>query len=92
MHVPAAARPCHGHLDAFDKFGLILKVALLPYHRLGGASWNPDFYNEVGLDDLADQSPDSFKRTRRPHIYVVSQVVSHVTQNQSGFFYCLHFA
>jgi len=49
-------------LNVFNKSGPILKVALLPYHRSGGASWNPDFYNGVGLDVFADQSPDSFKR------------------------------
>ena len=49
-------------LNVFDKFGSIFKVAFVPYHRSGGVSWNPDFYNGVVLDVLAYQSPDSFER------------------------------
>ena len=61
--------------------GQYLRVALLPYHRLGGALWNPDFYSGVGLDVLAyHRVLIPSKEHRRPHIYVVSPVVSHVTQ------------
>jgi hypothetical protein len=80
-------------LNVFDKYGPILKVALLPYHRSGGASWNPDFYNDVGLDDLADQSPDSFKRT--PSSAYLCGLQGRLTRNTEPirlFFYCLHFA
>jgi hypothetical protein len=67
--------PMSRSLNGFDKSGPILKVALLPYHRASGASWNPDFYNGVGLDVLAYQSPDSFKRVP-PSAYLWSPRLS----------------